>query len=372
MKEAIIGLKDGKETVALFKNNDICGFFQDNDVDSVSGAKTGDIYRARVTNVQRQTNSSFAKIPGEITVYVENAMPSQGSNVVVQIKRPAYGEKYALATTKVSLAGRFCVVYKGNSVGISRNIDNETVRAGLTRMANEFIHTKGGNIGVIIRTAAEGAAIEDIKEELEILCENLLSVLEEGAKDGNVEFLHGDENFLTGVLCDEIGDDVELINVQGVELYERVKKYFSKHMPEISEKIRLFNGEYSIFELYNTDAQLRRVNNRKLHLKSGGYIVTDVVEAFTAIDVNSGACTVRDHDAMVDKVNREAAVEIARILQVRNIGGIIIIDFLKFRNETDKERFLNDFVQMLRGDKGKPQVVGFTKLGLVEMTRKRR
>lgn len=363
MREILLGYQNEIASAAIFEEGQLCAFLQEQPETTVQKEQ---IYRARITQKAKGMRAVFAVLPNEEYVFVENCDKAVGCSILVQIKREAVGEKYALATTEISLLGHYCVLHqKKSGVTVSKKITDSTeieqLRTLGLAMANQY------GFGITFRTVAPLATEEELREELQQLYTQLQNVLLLGEQDGAPMLLSAGMPFWRKVMREYFDDTVACILVDGVALYQELCNLFSNHkMP-----FRLHTGEFGLFALYSVETELRKAFSRTIWLKSGAYLVIDETEAMTVIDVNSGKYSKKkEFDAMADVVNREAAIEITRLLRLRNIRGIVIVDFLKWEKKEAQEAFLQFFKEHLKAEKGKTELVDMTALGLVELTRR--
>lgn len=357
MRELLFSYEKNIASAAVFEQGQLCAFLQEK---PALEAQKEQIYRARIIEKAKGMQAVFALLPNERKVFVEQCNGVAGSMILVQIKREAVGEKMPLATTELSLPGRFSVVHtRDGKVSVSKKITNEEEIARLKKIGAP------GAFGVTFRTGADGVARELLETEIANLSAQLETILKEGKQDGGPALLYGGMPFWQKTMREYLDKAVERILVEDVELYQELRKRY----PEAP--IRLHTGEYSLFSLYAVEPEVRKAFSRTIWLKSGAYLVIDPTEAMTVIDVNSGKYSKqKDFDSMADAINREAAVEIARILRLRNIRGIIVVDFLKNEDKAAQQEFLQFFREYLKADKGKTELVDMTALGLVELTRR--
>lgn len=372
MKEVLIALKSGLKCAALFEEGRLYEYLQEDQVQ----VKTGNIYRAQVSHTVKELNAAFALLPGQQTVYIEQSEQKMkpGNMVMIQIKREAFDSKYPLAVSRLSLTGKRLVVTLGERhINLSKKIIDPAEKQRLQRIISHALELeRQQEIGVIIRTAAQGVPGEALEQELYSLIQRLQEIRKAGAEDGPPKLLYDNSDFLNTIIREKIQENTESVLVGDLGVYQELETLFSQQIPQYLAKLRLVQGEFHLFDLYNVDAEMRKAMSRKIWLNSGAYIIIDKTEALTVIDVNSGKYDKREaFETMASKINLEAAAEIARLLRVRNIGGIIIVDFLKMRETEANSRLLTCLKDALKEDKAKPVVAGMTRLGLVELTRKR-
>lgn len=254
-------------------------------------------------------------------------------------------------------------------IGISRRIENEEERQRLKSLASEI---RPRDMGVIVRTAAEGKDIKDLKGDMDYL-KRLWSNIKAKQKTGKApRIIYKDMNLLSRIIRDTFTSEVSEFYVNTSYGYEKVSELASLISPTLKDRINLYMGQEDIFEYFNIESEIERALKRKVWLKSGGYIIIDHTEALTSIDVNTGKFVgTKNLEDTVVKTNLEAAREIAKQLRLRNIGGIIIIDFIDMDSSEHKKMIIDKLKTELKKDKTKANVLGITNLGLVEMTRKK-
>jgi ribonuclease E len=346
----------------------------------------GNIYLGRVQNVLPGMEAAFVDIGqsrnavlyvGEVSTDEEvegDARPSidqvltSGQSVLVQVTKDPMGSKGARLSTEVSLAGRFLVIVpKGSGYGISRRLDDDE-RARLRDIAKRL---RPDGCGLIIRTAAEGVEEAELDRDL-VRLRRLWEEIEARSEKGSAPVeIYVEPDLVIRVVRDLFSKEYDRLVIAGRDAYERVVTYLRAVAPDLLEKISLHEGEEGIFEAENVTDQLRKALERKVWLPSGGYIVVDRTEALTVIDVNTGRYVGKTSlEDTVVRTNLEAAAEVVRQLRLRDIGGIIIIDFIDMLLVRNREQVLREFRHELERDKTKTQVIGISPLGLVEMTRK--
>jgi ribonuclease G len=294
----------------------------------------------------------------------------QGQDIVVQVVKDPLGTKGARLTTDITLPSRYLVFMPGAShVGVSQRIDSEEERNRLKRVVGKYCDENGG---FIIRTAAEGADDKELSQDASFLKRLWSKVTERRAKYKTRSTLYGELGLSQRVLRDFVGTELTKILVDSRLEFENLKEFTSEYVPELTEKLELYEGEKPIFDMYDTENEIQRALERKVVLKSGGYLIIDQTEAMTTIDINTGAFVGRRNlEETIFNTNIEATQAIARQLRLRNLGGIIIIDFIDMTSEEHRQRVIHSLQVSLDKDRVKTNINGFTQLGLVEMTRKR-
>lgn len=293
-----------------------------------------------------------------------------GQELLVQVSKDPMGSKGARVTSYVTLPGRYLVLMPSlEHIGISRRISDEAERTRL-RSIVENIKPKG--YGLIIRTASEGCTEEELKKDLEflfLLWENI-----QKKRDRVVApcLLYSDLDLAFRSVRDLMSQDVERLVIDSEDEYERIKDFVNTYFPKLLSKIDIYGDEEPIFEAFGVEVDVSRALGRKVWLKSGGYIVIDQTEAMTVIDVNTGKFVGKeDLEDTILKTNLEAVKEIAYQIRLRNLGGIIIIDFIDMERVENREKVFNAFLEAMKRDRAKNTILHISELGLIQMTRKR-
>ncbi len=294
---------------------------------------------------------------------------SEGQHILVQVAKDPIGTKGARLTTHISLPGRF-VVYLPTvrHLGISRRIEDEKERERLKTLVTK-INPSGG---VIVRTAGEGAADDSLKADIEYLDRLSKEIFKNYEKKKGTGLIHQEIDVELRALRDLMNEEVSSVWVDDLEVHKKVSKFVSQLMPKYKQNIVFYEEKKPLFDLYDIDIEISRSLDRKIWLKSGGYIVIDEAEALVVIDVNTGKYVgKRDLEETILKTNLEAVKEIAHQLRIRNCGGIIIIDFIDMERESHREKVLTALGEEVQKDRARTNVISMSPLGLVEMTRKR-
>jgi ribonuclease G len=295
---------------------------------------------------------------------------SEGQEVVVQVSKEPLGTKGTRVTSYITLPGRYLVFMPTvDHVGVSRRIRDEKER----RRLREIIQTiKPGSSGFIVRTASEGAEPDEIRNDMEFLLRLWNNIQKKKENSTAPSLLHSDLTMVLRVIRDILSPQVNRIIIDSKEEYENIIFFINTYMPKLKYEITLYEKKEPIFDAYGIEMEIDKMLGRKVWLKSGGYIVIDMCEALVAIDVNTGRYVGKRNVAdTILKINLEAAKEIAFQLRLRNIGGIIIIDFIDMEREGDREKVYQTLEEAIRKDRQKTNIFKISELGLVEMTRKR-
>jgi ribonuclease G len=293
-----------------------------------------------------------------------------GQEIMVQVIKGPRGTKGARVSSRIALPGR-CVVLMpvGNHLGVSRKIESRVERERLRRIG-EKIRPEG--FGLIMRTECEARAEADLKADVRFLLNAWQQVETNARRSRAPSLVYRDQSLLYRTLRDMVSDDVSKIVIDDPDEFEKVHAVAEMVMPELREKVLLYDGESPIFDNFNVERDLERLIKHKVWLKSGAYLVVDEMEAITAIDVNTGKLvgTTNLADTIL-RANLEAADEVARQLRLRDIGGIIVVDFIDMSAAGDRKKVLTHFQGLLKRDRARTRIGRISSLGLVEMTRKR-
>ncbi|MBP3780133.1 MAG: Rne/Rng family ribonuclease [Selenomonas sp.] len=346
----------------------------------------GNIYKGQVQNVLPGMQAAFVDIGTgkNAFMFIGDGLPADvrqtlprpqkihiGQQLPVQIVKDASGSKGPRATTHITLPGRHVVLLPTASyIGMSRRIDDEGERARLHAIA-EKICPEG--MGLIVRTVAAGASEEALVEDVQYLTKLWHSLMARfNIKSKGASLLYRDADLIIRIVRDTLTEDVGEMLIDDKAVYRRVCDFVHLLSPELVERIRLYEDREPLFKHYGLEEVLETVGSREVELQSGGFLVIDKTEALTVIDVNTGKYTGSSNLAeTVYRTNLEAAQEIMRQLRLRDIGGIIIVDFIDMETEEQKEKLLALLRELAKADRTKTNIVDITSLGLVEITRKK-
>ena len=295
----------------------------------------------------------------------------EGQAVTVQVVKDPIGSKGARLTTQLSIPSRYLVLLPHSAVlGVSVRIEDEAERARLKEVLSDSTGENGP--GYIVRTNAEGQSETALKEDLDYLAK-AWSVVESNGRNAEIgQCVYEDLLLPLRALRDLMHDGVEKVRVDSRETFERMQTFAKQFMPELVERIEHYPGERPIFDLYGAEDEIQRALHKQVPLKSGGYLIVDQTEAMTTIDVNTGSFLgTRNLEETVYRTNLEAAQSAARHLRLRNLGGIIIIDFIDMTDDEHKRQVMRALERCLARDHAKTHISEVSSLGLVEMTRKR-
>jgi len=350
----------------------------------------GNIFLGRIARVLPGMQSAFVDIGLERAAFLHVAdiweyrqftqerpppiekLVHEGDTVLVQVVKDPIGTKGARLSTQVSVAGRMLVYLPQDPhIGISQRIEDEAERTQLRDMLKRVVPAdeKGG---YIIRTSAEDANDADLTSDLQYLRTLWGRICERRAASSAPSLLYQELSLAQRVLRDIATEETTTIQVDSRENFVKLQQFATQFVPRVAGKLAHYTGERPLFDLYSIDGEIERALARRVDLKSGGYLIIDQTEAMTTIDVNTGGFVgTRNFDDTIYKTNLEASQSIARQLRLRNLGGIIIVDFIDMMNAEHRDAVLAEFRKALSRDRTRMTVSGFTQLGLVEMTRKR-
>ncbi len=298
----------------------------------------------------------------------------EGQALLVQVIKDPIGTKGARLSTQISIAGRLLVFLpQDDHVGVSQKIpvqQREALRQRLVALVGTA--ATGGGGGFILRTNAEDAADAELADDIAYLRKTWARIRQGASTLPPASLLHQDLSLLQRVLRDLVSDETQTIRIDSREQFAVLQAFGKEFMPAAAAKLQLYKGERPIFDLYSIDDEIAKALGRRVELKSGGYLIVDQTEALTTVDVNTGGYVgARNFDETIFKTNLEAAQAIARQLRLRNLGGIIIVDFIDMQRPDHREQVLAELKKQLGRDRVKTMAGSFSQLGLVEMTRKR-
>lgn len=396
MKEIILNKEDGITQAILLEDGKIVEQYDDS---KDEGAVEGNIYCGIVQNVLQGMQAAFVNIGEDKNAFmhIKDVIPKvsnqtgnkaedlskynikkylkQNTPELVQVKKDEENKKGARVSKHISITGRLSVLMVDVSfITISQKIEEKEEITRLKNIAKDILSNyKENKYGLILRTAAKGKTKEEIEKDVEEsikLWEQVQKKYSEVSKENKPQLIYRNYNVISKFLTSVLEDNIEKITVNTESLYKSINSY----LEEINKKIEVKLVPQSDINKYGWKEQLEKASQRKVWLKCGGFIAIDKTEALTAIDVNSGKFTGRKtytKDETIFKVNKEATVEIAKQLRLRNISGIIVIDYIDMQNDAERQEILQMLEKELKKDRSKTQVIGFTKLDLLEVTRKK-
>jgi ribonuclease G len=327
---------------------------------------------ARHTDFDAPTSNGSAT-PAPAPLPIEKQV-FEGQTLLVQVIKDPIGTKGARLSTQISIAGRSLVYLpQDDHIGVSQKIPLEqrkALRQRVSKMALADDPKVGG--GFILRTNAEDAKDAELADDIAYLRRTWASIKTGSKKYPPLTLLYRDLNLLERVLRDLVAEETQVIYIDSKEQFAQLKTFGETYMPRAVAKLQHYKGERPIFDLFSIDDEIAKALGRRVDLKSGGYLIIDQTEALTTVDVNTGGYVgARNFDDTIFKTNLEAAQAIARQLRLRNLGGIIVIDFIDMAPLEHQEAVLTEFSKQLAKDRVKTTLTGFSQLGLLEMTRKR-
>ncbi len=358
---------------------------------------TGNIYKGRVVNVLPGMQAAFVDVGLERTAFLHvtdvletidslyeefpkeiprsqspriEKILKEGQDIIVQVEKEPVGTKGARLTSYITLPGRYLVLMPTyEKVGVSRKIEDERERK---RLKNLVQRLKPSGYGFIIRTVCEGRRAEEIYSDMDYLVKLWESIKEKMASTEAPALLYEEPDLTLRAIRDMFTPNVKWFIIDSKEEYERAKAFTERFMPELASKVKLHTEDVPLFDTRGIEVELEKALSRTVYLPSGGYIVIDQMEALTAIDVNTGRYIGRrSSDETILRTNLEATREIVRQLKLRNIGGIIIIDFIDMARQADREKVYRTLREELGEDRARTNILKISELGIVEMTRKR-
>ncbi|OQX61933.1 MAG: ribonuclease E/G [Desulfococcus sp. 4484_241] len=305
----------------------------------------------------------------DLSVSIEDVL-SEGQELLVQVAKSPIGSKGARITTRISLPGRFLVLMPTvDHVGVSKRIVDDRERQRLKDLVLSF---RENSFGFIIRTAAEGIGREKLEKEMKLLVSLWEKIKERYASASPPSLLHRDMTVSLRAVRDYLTHEADRVVVDSDYVYDEIISFLDETMPAMKSSVERYRGGEPIFDAYNIEGDVFRALKKKVWLKSGGYIVIEPTEALVVIDVNTGGYVGKHNfEETVFKTNLEAAREIAYQIRLRNLGGIIIIDFIDMARKANREKVFNALKEFLAKDKNRTTVYPFSELGLIQMTRKR-
>jgi ribonuclease G len=357
----------------------------------------GNVYKGRVVKILPGMQSAFVDIGLEKAAFLHAAdvlsgfdysifgedieetepmnlpiedMLQEGEDVFVQVSKDSIGSKGARATSYITLPGRHLVLMPGvEHIGVSRKILDEEER---TRLKDLISALKPDNYGFIIRTASEGCTEDELKKDIDYLMLLWESIDKKKEKVNSPYLLYSDLDLALRSVRDLLGHEIEKLLVDSKEEYGKIVEFVNTYLPKLVSKIELYEETEPIFDAYGIELEIPKALGKRIWLKSGGYIILDQTEALTSIDVNTGKFVGKASlEDTIFKTNIEAVKEIAYQIRLRNLGGIIIIDFIDMEKEENRQKLFSVFQEAMNKDRAKSTILEVSELGLIQMTRKR-
>jgi ribonuclease G len=389
-KRILINIQDRQKRIAILEEGKLEGFYIERTEEK---SLVGNIYKAKVRSVVASIGAAFLDI-GEkkngflylsdvsnplmeddvaFDVSPANAGPSLRENqeILVQVVKDPFGRKGPRLTTRITLPGRFMVLMPGvEHLGVSRRIEDENERRRLRQILQE---AKISSAGLIVRTAAKDKSRRALLRDAHFLIKLWQRIKRSGYRRAAPCLLHREHEFTLRIMRDYLTEDVDRLIVDSRAEFFKVRRFLKNFAPGLVRKLELYRDRISLFEKENVERLIGQLYQRIVPLRSGGYIVIEPTEALVAIDVNSGSFKgKKGPEGTAFTINMEAAGEIARQLRLRDIGGLIVIDFIDMSSSEHRRQVLNKLKQCLESDRAKTDVSDISNLGLVEMTRERK
>ncbi|MBT8405062.1 MAG: Rne/Rng family ribonuclease [Gemmatimonadetes bacterium] len=295
----------------------------------------------------------------------------KGQEILVQVTKEPISTKGPRLTAQVSLPGRFLVYMPHSShVGVSRKIDGREQRSRLRAMAKEMLPPDSG--GIIVRTVGEEVTKETLEREFQRLHANWKKIRRRAKSQKAPSRVHGEAHLISGVIRDLFSNKFDGLTVDSPEVHGEISEYVSNVAPELLERIRMHDGPIPLFDEHGVEEEIRKAFQRRVDLPSGGYIIVEPTEALVSIDVNTGRYTGRkDPEHTILRTNMDAAREVARQLRLRDVGGIIVVDFIDMESQDNRDKVLQELRTHLGRDRARTKAFEVSSLGLIEMTRQR-
>jgi ribonuclease G len=388
-EEILINVTPVETRVAVVEN----GVLQEVYIErSRSRGIVGNIYQGKVVRVLPGMQAAFVDIGLERTSFIHasdiasldtetgehadiRSKIREGQLLTVQVSKDPMGTKGARLTTRLSVSSRYLVYMPGAAhIGVSHRIDDEDERQRLRDMLEAAARVDDEDLrdGYILRTAAEGAGDDEMLADVQFLKRLWAAVERRMKRDTAPSVIYEDLPLFMRTMRDLVRPGLEKIRIDSRESFQRVAEFAEDYLPEISSQLEYYPGERPIFDLYGVEDEIQKALGRKVELKSGGYLIIDQTEAMSTIDINTGAFVGhRNLEETIFKTNLEAAAALARQLRLRNLGGIIIIDFIDMKDPEHRRQVLRALERAMEKDYAKTSITGVSELGLVEMTRKR-
>ncbi len=398
-KEIVINYTQREVRIAMLENGVLVELLIERED---SRRTVGDIYRGRINAVIPGIQAAFVDIGKEKAAFlhvsdvatgsldpdmlddedvdlkgmkkgeyppIENLL-RKGQDILVQVRKEAIGTKGPRVSSQLSLPGRFAVLMPGlNHVGVSKQIMNRRERRRLRDVARKY---KPRGASVIIRTAGSGVSGGQIKEDIKYLERLWNDIEKKSSKVTPPALVHQDVDMTVFALRDQVSDDVNRIVIDNKEQHDKLKSYLKTFAPKLAPRVNLYKKKAPIFDHYKVEDEIEKTLERKIWLRKGGYLVIEQTEALVSIDVNTGRYTgKKNQEETILETNLIAAREIARQLRLRDIGGIIVVDFIDMERESNRRKVYNEFRRMLRQDRSRARVYPVSDLGLIEVSRKR-
>jgi len=393
LDKILINNKFYETRVAYIKDNSLFYYFNENKSDI---SIVGNIYKGKVTRVLSGLQSAFIDIGQDKAAFLhmsdlwyqhisrsdlDKPIPadtdisdliSVNDELLVQVSKDPISTKGPRVVTLLSIPGRFLVFFPlGNKIGISKKIDSENERTRLKRIINNY---KPKDTAFIVRTAAEGVSSDLLENDMRICMQQWINIVKRQSSLKAPQLLYEDLILPLKITRDMLNNNVSEMIIDDEELYKKIINFVEEFMPSQKSKVKLYdNNELELFKRYNLEGKIKKLDNKSASLKSGGNIIIEQVEAMTVVDVNTGSFVGKNlhHDDTILRTNKEAMSAVAEQIRLRNIGGIIIVDFIDMKLDSDKEILIKYAEEITKDDRANVTIHGITRLGLMQITRKR-
>ncbi len=383
-REILVNSSPEETRVAVLQNNDLIELL----IERTESEKiVGNIYKGRVENVLPGISSAFVNVGLEKNayLYVSDVLPvgqhqpssqiekmiARNDIVMLQVAKEAIGTKGVKVTMDISLPGRFLVYMPlAEHLGVSKNIEDRKERDRLRTIVESCAPEKGG---VIIRTEAEGAEEQALRREMQYLTRLWESIQKRFESSAIPSLVHRDLGLVFQTVRDVFTENTSIFLVDSRTEHRDLMDFLDSISPELKTRVKLYEGKTPLFQAFNIESEIEKIRSARVELPSGGYIIIQEAEGLCAIDVNTGKFTgKRSQEETVTVTNVEAAKEVARQLRLRNIGGIIVIDFIDMRHARNRQKVMEALAHYVKDDRAKIKILPITRLGLIEMTRERK
>lgn len=372
LKKIVIDSTIHQMRIAIVENDDLVELFIEKNLQQTI---VGNIYKGIVKNVLPGMQAVFVDIAQSKNGFLSltDRKPKKvypGMDILVQVEKEATGSKGAKLTDEISITGRFVVLLPNqNYIGISQKIQDENERDRLKTIANKL---KPKGYGIIVRTNAQGKQENDFIDEINQLYNRSEKILSTADYIKAPAVIYKDESIVYRLIRDLLSDDIDELVINDKQEYFNILQMIKEFNIDFSDRIRYYNDEIALFDCYKVESQIEKALQKHVWLKNGGFLVIEQTEACVVIDVNTGKFTGKKNlQETIFKTNKEAAIEIAKQIRLRNLSGIIIIDFIDMASNENQRKLIEILENETRKDRVKTVVIGITQLGLIQVTRKK-
>ena len=327
------------------------------------------LYEAEFSEEEEEEKEKKRKKTKKLPQSIQEVL-KEGQEILVQVTKEPIGNKGSRVTTQLSLAGRYVVLVPGEDhVGVSRKVYDWAEKKRLKRLAYEI---KPDGFGCIVRTVAEGKQRKELKSDIKHLSRLWKSIIKQAEKKNPPVLLYKDIGLIYSIMRDILTGEVESVVVDSKKEYRKILSYLKSVAKSLRSKVKLYDGKVPIFDAYNIEPEIEKMLDRKVWVKKGAYFVIDQTEAMVTIDVNTGRFVGKTtQESTVLKTNLQAAKEIARQIRLRDIGGLIVVDFIDMESAENRKKVFEEFKAAFKHDRSKNSILPISEFGLIEMTRER-